>query len=105
MVGHATKRKFLGYTMYRRKEKVHLKVAPAVLARFKGDLKQVFRRGQGHSLVRIIEALNPKLRGWMAYFRHIGVKGILGSWIAGYAATYVRYCGFNGSGPTRAQGT
>ena len=27
---------------------------------------------------RIIEALNPKLRGWMAYFRHIGVKGILG---------------------------
>ena len=44
-VGRATKRKFLGYTMYRRKEKVHLKVAPAVLARFKGDLKQVFRRG------------------------------------------------------------
>jgi len=76
-VGSATKRKFLGYTMYRRKEVVHLKVAPAVLARFKGDLKQVFRRGRGRSLGRIIDALNPKLRGWMAYFRHIGGTGIL----------------------------
>ena len=34
-VGRATKRKFLGYTMYRRKGEC-LKVAPAVLARFKG---------------------------------------------------------------------
>lgn len=76
-VGRATKRKFLGYTMYRRKKVVHLKVAPAALARFKGDLRQVFRRGRGRSLGRIIEELNPKLRGWMAYFRHIGVKGIL----------------------------
>lgn len=77
-VGQASKRKFLGYTMYRRKEVVHLKVAPAALARFKGDLQQVFRRGRGRSFGRIIEELNPKLRGWMAYFRHIGVTGILG---------------------------
>jgi RNA-directed DNA polymerase len=76
-VGRATKRKFLGYTMYRRQERVHLKVAPAVVARFKGDLRQVFRRGRGRSLGRIIEELNPKLRGWMAYFRHTGVTGIL----------------------------
>jgi RNA-directed DNA polymerase len=77
-VGQASRRKFLGYTMYRRKEMVHLKVAPAVLVRFKGDLKQVFRRGRGRSIGRILEELNPKLRGWMAYFRHIGVKSVLG---------------------------
>jgi RNA-directed DNA polymerase len=76
-VGRATKRKFLGYTMYRRQETVHLKVAPAVVARLKGDLRQVFRRGRGRSLSRIIADLNPKLRGWMAYFRHIGGTGIL----------------------------
>ena len=76
-VGRVSKRKFLGYTMYRRKEVVHLKVAPAALARFKGDLRQVFRRGRGRSSGRIIAELNPKLRGWMAYFRHLGVKGIL----------------------------
>lgn len=76
-VGRATKRKFLGYTMYRRQEAVRLKVAPEVLARFKGDLKQVFRWGRGRSLGQIIEALNPKLRGWMGYFRHIGVTGVL----------------------------
>ncbi len=77
-VGRATKRKFLGYTMYRRGKEVQLKIAPVVLARFKGDLRQVFRRGRGRSLGRIIEELNPKLRGWMAYFRHIGVSKILG---------------------------
>jgi RNA-directed DNA polymerase len=73
-VGLATTRKFLGYTMYRRKEMVHLKIAPVAMARFKGDLKQVFRRGRGRSLGRIIEELNPKLRGWLNYFRHAGVK-------------------------------
>ena len=76
-VGRATKRKFLGYTMYRRRESVHLKVAPAAMTRFKGDLKRVFRRGRGRSLGRIIHELNPKLRGWMAYFRHSGVRGTL----------------------------
>lgn len=76
-VGRATKRKFLGYTLYRRQEVVHLKIAPVVLARFKGELKQIFRRGRGYSLGRVIEELNPKLRGWMAYFRHIGVTGLL----------------------------
>jgi RNA-directed DNA polymerase len=76
-VGLTTARKFLGYTMYRRKERVHLKVASVALARFKGDLKQVFRRGRGRSLGRIIEELNPKLRGWLNYFRHAGVKGTL----------------------------
>ena len=33
--------------------------------------------GRGCSLNRLIDELNPKLRGWMAYFRHIGVKRIL----------------------------
>ena len=76
-VGRATKRKFLGYTMYRREASVHLKIAPIVVARLKGDLRQIFRRGRGRSLGRVIEDLNPKLRGWMTYFRHIGVTRIL----------------------------
>jgi len=76
-VGRPSKRKFLGYSVYYRKDVVHLKVATQAITRLKGDLRVVFRRGRGRSLGRIIEELNLKLRGWMNYYRHIGVKGIL----------------------------
>lgn len=71
------KRKFLGYTVCGRKYSVRLKVAPKVVIRFMQDIKGVFRRGRGRNLYRIIEDLNPKLRGWMNYFRYIGVMGLL----------------------------
>jgi RNA-directed DNA polymerase len=70
-VGRPADRKFLGYTVISSDDRAYLKVAPAVVKRFRGDLRAVFRRGRGRSIGRIIEELNPKLRGWMAYFRHI----------------------------------
>jgi RNA-directed DNA polymerase len=76
-VGRPWQRKFLGHSVCSRKYNVRLKVAPEVIKRFKGDLKAIFRWGRGRSIHNVIEALNPKLRGWMNYFRHIGVKGIL----------------------------
>jgi group II intron reverse transcriptase/maturase len=76
-VGRPWKRKFLGYSVCPRKYNVRLKVAPEVIKRFKGDLKAVFRRGRGRSIYRVMEEINPKIRGWMAYFRYIGVKGVL----------------------------
>ena len=76
-VGRPWQRKFLGYTVCNRKYNVRLKVAPKAIMRFRGDLRAVFHRGRGRALRRVIEELNLKLRGWMNYFRHIGVKGIL----------------------------
>jgi RNA-directed DNA polymerase len=76
-VGRPWQRKFLGYTVCNRKYNVRLKVAPKAIMRFRGDFKAVFRRGRGRALRRVIEELNLKLRGWMNYFRHIGVKAIL----------------------------
>lgn len=76
-VGRPWQRKFLGYSVCNRKYNIRLRISPEVVQRFKGDLKAEFRRGRGRSLNRLIEDLNPKLRGWMNYFRHIGVKGIL----------------------------
>ena len=73
-VGRPWQRKFLGYTVCNRKYNVRLKIAPAVIKRFKGDLKAMFRWGRGWSIYRMVDALNPKLRGWMNYFRLIGVK-------------------------------
>ncbi len=76
-VGRPWQRKFLGYTVCSRNYNIRLKVSPKALMRLRGDLKAVFRRGRGRALGRVIEELNLKLRGWMNYYRHIGVKGIL----------------------------
>lgn len=76
-VARPWQRKFLGYTVCSRKNNVRLKAAPEIIKRFQGDLKAVLRQARGWSIRRTIEALNPKLRGWINYFRHMGVKGIL----------------------------
>lgn len=76
-VGRPWQRKFLGYTQCSRKYNVRLKVAVEAIKRFQGDLKGALRRGRGSSIYKTVESLNPKLRGWMNYFRHIGVKNIL----------------------------
>lgn len=76
-VARPWQRKFLGYTVCKRKQGVRLKIAPEIVKRFQGDLKVMLRQARGWSIRRTIETLNPKLRGWVNYFRHIGVKGIL----------------------------
>ncbi len=76
-VGRPWRRKFLGYTQCNRKYNVCLKVSGEAIKRFKGDLKGVLRRGRGCSIYKTVEYLNPKLQGWMNYFRHIGVKIVL----------------------------
>jgi RNA-directed DNA polymerase len=78
------KRSFLGYTVCSRKYNVRLKVAPGSTQRLKGNLKALFRAARGRSISRTIAELAPKLRGWVNYFRHAGVKGVfdeLDGWI------------------------
>jgi len=78
------KRSFLGYTVCQRKYNVRLKVAAKPTQRLKANLKELFRTGRGRSIRTTIAALAPKLRGWVTYFRHAGVKGIfeeLDGWI------------------------
>jgi RNA-directed DNA polymerase len=76
-------RKFLGYSLtFHRKPR--LKVAKASIERLKGKLREMFRRGRGHALRRVIDDLNPVLKGWMVYFRLTEVRGVLeelDSWI------------------------
>lgn len=78
------KRSFLGYTVCSRKYNVRLKVAPKSIQRLKGNLKALFRAARGRSIRRTLAELAPKLRGWVNYFRHAGVKGVfeeLDGWI------------------------
>jgi RNA-directed DNA polymerase len=76
-------RKFLGYSMTSHK-RPKLKVASAVVKRFKGKLRQMLRRGRGRALSKLIEELKPILRGWANYFRLSETKGVfedLDCWI------------------------
>jgi RNA-directed DNA polymerase len=83
-VARPWQRKFLGYSFTSQRE-ARLKVAPASVQRLKEKLREIFRRGRGRNLGRLIaEELTPLLRGWLNYFRLAEVKGIfeeLDSWI------------------------
>jgi RNA-directed DNA polymerase len=83
-VARPWERKFLGYSFTMQRE-TRLKVAPGSVQRLKEKLREIFRRGRGRNLNRLIEEeLTPLLRGWINYFRLAEVKGIfeeLDSWI------------------------
>jgi len=77
------KRKFLGYSMTNEK-KARLKVAPQSVKRFKAKLREIFRRGRGRNVGKIIEELTPVLRGWHTYFKLAEVRNVfekLDEWI------------------------
>lgn len=67
-------RQFLGYSVTSNRQP-RLKVAPASLRRFKQKLRPVFRRARGNNLSTTVQELNPKLRGWIYYYRRVDVKG------------------------------
>lgn len=82
-VARPWERKFLGYSFTRHRE-ARLKVATTSVQRLKEKLREIFRRGRGRNLKKVIEELTPLLRGWLNYFRLAEVKGIfeeLDSWI------------------------
>ena len=68
-------RTFLGYSMTHHK-RPRLKVAARSVARFKGKLRALFRRGRGRSLARVIEEATPIPRGWINSFRLAQTKGV-----------------------------
>jgi RNA-directed DNA polymerase len=77
------KRKFLGYT-FTMHFQPKLKVAPESVKRFKGRLREMFRRGRGRSLRRVIGDLRPVLIGWVSYYRKSEVRNVfeqLDQWI------------------------
>jgi len=67
------RRKFLGYSVTSN-YKPRLKVAPESMKRLKDKWKPLWRKGRGRSLKGTIRALNPKIRGWVAYYRMAEVK-------------------------------
>jgi group II intron reverse transcriptase/maturase len=61
---------FLGYSMnwYPRPR---LRAGTKSVAKLKANVRKICRRGKGRSMQQVIEELNPKLRGWLNYFRYV----------------------------------
>jgi hypothetical protein len=57
-------------------KKPRLKVAEASVKRLKEKIRALMRAGRGQSLGKVITTLQPLLRGWMAYFGLVEVKGV-----------------------------
>jgi len=82
-VAPASRRDFLGYGLIGR-DQARLKVAAASIQRLRWRVKGVLRENRGTSVARVIEALNPLLRGWTSYFRCAQVKDVwqdLDGWV------------------------
>jgi RNA-directed DNA polymerase len=69
------KRKFLGYSMTS-ETKPRLKVAERSVERLKDKLREIFRRGRGRNINKIVEELSMVLRGWIQYFKLSEVKNV-----------------------------
>ena len=67
-VARPGERKFLGYSMTRH-QAPKLRIAPASYQRLEQRVREILRGARGRSLSKTIAALNPLLRGWMAYFK------------------------------------
>jgi len=82
-IGRPWKLKFLGYSMTHERWP-RLKVSEQSVKRLQASLREVFRKGKGRSLANVVKELNPKLRGWITYFKLSEVKRIfedLDGWI------------------------
>jgi RNA-directed DNA polymerase len=75
-VARPWQRKFLGYSMTWQ-QAPKLRIAESSRKRLTEKVRQTLRAGRGRSLQRVIEDLNPLLRGWVSYFRLTEVKGVL----------------------------
>ena len=64
------RRIFLGYSMnwYPRPR---LRAGEKTVAKMKTAVREICRVGKGRSIKQVIEDLNPKLRGWLNYFRYV----------------------------------
>jgi len=67
-VAEPWRRKFLGYSITWH-QKPKLRIATPSLKRLGERVRELLRGARGNSLTQSIEALNPLLRGWAAYFK------------------------------------
>jgi RNA-directed DNA polymerase len=68
-VEKATKAKFLGFSFWKRKREIYVRIANRTKERFMEKMRNLTRRTRSGKLEDIVQEVNQYTRGWMAYFR------------------------------------
>jgi len=74
-VDYPERRKFLGFSFYRKEEEVRVKMHPKSLKRFKDKVKEITSRSNARSMETRIKRLNQAVHGWLGYFRIADMRG------------------------------
>jgi group II intron reverse transcriptase/maturase len=74
-VDYPERRKFLGFTFYRKEGEVRVRIHPKSLKRFKDKAKGITSRSNAWSMEARIEKLNQAIHGWLGYFRIADLRG------------------------------
>jgi len=83
-VDRASRVKFLGFSFYKYRGEVRIRVATRLLQRFRQRLRRLTRRTRSGKVEDIIREVNQYLRGWIGYFRLADTPSVfedLDSWI------------------------
>jgi group II intron reverse transcriptase/maturase len=76
-IGSPTRLKFLGFSLYRHKEGIGIRVHEKPLKRLKDRLKLLTSRKRGGKIERILEELTRLINGWLGYYSIADVKAYL----------------------------
>jgi RNA-directed DNA polymerase len=68
-VERATKAKFLGFSFWKRKREIYIRIAGRSKERFMEKMRYLTRRTRSGKLEDILKEVNQYTRGWIAYFR------------------------------------
>lgn len=61
---------FLGFNIRKYNGKLLTKPSNASVKSFLADIKQVITAHQGHATIKLLLQINPKIRGWVNYYKH-----------------------------------
>jgi group II intron reverse transcriptase/maturase len=68
-VEKATKAKFLGFSFWKRKREIYVRIANRTKERFMEKMRNLTRRTRSGTLEDVLWEVNQYTRGWIAYFR------------------------------------
>jgi len=75
-VERAFRVKFLGFSFFKRKGEVLVRVANRSLARFRGKLRRLTKRTRSGKLADIIQGINQYTMGWIGYYRQANTPSV-----------------------------
>jgi len=83
-VDRATRVKFLGFSFYKYKGEMRIRVAGRSLERFRDKLRRLTKRTRSGKLEELIQEINTYMVGWIGYYRQANTPSVyeeLDKWI------------------------